>query len=52
LKSTVPSFSDWAETAAAAPTISTKDTKAIERDLGVMTYLLLRVRAPGSRGET
>jgi hypothetical protein len=47
LKSTVPSFSAWAEAAVAAPTISATDTKAVERDLDVMTHLLLRVREPG-----
>jgi hypothetical protein len=49
LKSTAPSFSAWAETAVAAPTTSTKDMKAVEKDLDVMTHLLLRVREPGSR---
>src|SRR5437773_2692418 len=54
LKSTVPSFSAWAETAAApAPTMSTKatkatkGTKAIERDRDVITHLLRQVREPG-----
>src|SRR5688572_16837576 len=47
LKSTVPSFSAWAQTAVAAPTTSTKDTNAVERETGVMTYLLPRVRELG-----
>src|SRR6266545_7681168 len=49
LKSTTPSFSTWAETAVTAPTMSTTDTKAVERDLDVMTHLLLRVSEPGGR---
>src|SRR5688572_32075357 len=45
LKSTVPSFSDWAETGAARPMTNTKDAKAVESNLSVMTHLLLRVRS-------
>src|SRR5688572_32040533 len=47
LKSTVPSFSDWAQTGMAAPTMRAKDTNAVKRDTDVMTYLLLLVRGTG-----
>src|SRR5687768_16562003 len=49
LKSTVPSFSDWAQTGVAAPTMSAKETNAVERETDLMTYLLLRVSEPDNR---
>src|SRR5688572_1973775 len=44
LKSTVPSFSDWAEAPVAALIMRTKDANAANRDTGVITDLLMRVK--------
>ena len=37
-KFTLPSLSVWPETAAAAPTMMTKDTQPMEKDLGFMRH--------------